>query len=132
MENRHKGVQSISPSNTPAAEENILPPLDPHSLASKPFASGIPQAPSLSLPKGRGSIHGMGEKSDVNLSNGTASTSFTVCISAARGSLLPEITLSVSLVQLWVRKRPIRPRLGLFPTDEELSKITIQEVDEKR
>ncbi|KAH8910495.1 SpvB-domain-containing protein [Coniochaeta sp. PMI_546] len=70
-----------------------LPSLDPHSMASQPFDSALPHPPSLSLPKGDGSIHGLGEKVDVNLTDGSGSASIPITLSKGRGKIVPDLSL---------------------------------------
>jgi hypothetical protein len=64
--------------------------------ATKPpsQSSPTPSIPSISLPKGGGSIGGMGEKFDVNPSTGTASVSFTIATSPSRADFSPNLSLS--------------------------------------
>ena len=61
--------------------------------------SGLPSAsrgsiPSISLPKGGGSIGGMGEKFDVSAADGTGSITIPVSTSPSRGGLEPSLSLS--------------------------------------
>jgi hypothetical protein len=58
--------------------------------------SFLPQAPSISLPKGGGALRGIGEKTEVNLGTGTAGASIPIQISSARASMQPVISLSYS------------------------------------
>jgi hypothetical protein len=67
------------------------------SSASRP--SGLPSAssgtiPSISLPKGGGSISGMGEKFEVSSANGTGSITMPISTSPSRGALDPALSLS--------------------------------------
>lgn len=60
--------------------------------------SGIPSAslgaiPSISLPKGGGSISSMGEKFDVSSANGTGSVTIPISASPSRGGLGPNLSL---------------------------------------
>ena len=52
------------------------------------------QSPTLSLPKGGGAIHGIGEKFSVNPANGTASFSVPLFTSAVRSGFYPQLSLS--------------------------------------
>ena len=56
----------------------------------------IPQAPSLSLPKGGGAIHGIGEKIDVAAATGASNISIPIRVSPGRSSFHPELTLQYS------------------------------------
>ena len=69
---------------------------DPKSMASHPFDSTIPRAPSLSLPSGGGAVQSMGEKVTVNLSNGTGSASIPIRTTSARGKMDPNLELTYS------------------------------------
>ncbi|KLU89105.1 hypothetical protein MAPG_08081 [Magnaporthiopsis poae ATCC 64411] len=62
-------------------------------MASQPFDSSLPRAPALSLPKGDGSIHGLGEKVNVSLTDGSGSASIPIAISSGRGKLVPDLSL---------------------------------------
>ena len=52
------------------------------------------QPPTLSLPKGGGAIHGIGEKFAVNPANGTASLSVPVFTTPCRSGFYPQLSLS--------------------------------------
>ena len=52
------------------------------------------QAPSISLPKGGGAIHGMGEKFAANPVTGTGSMSVPFATSPGRGGFGPKLSLS--------------------------------------
>jgi RHS repeat-associated protein len=84
----------------PSSGRNDVPSPQPSSASTahssrsdKPHDSSIPEAPTLSLPKGGGAIGSMGEKFDVNPSKGTGSTSFPVHVSPGRGGVQPQLTL---------------------------------------
>lgn len=62
--------------------------------AKQSLESGIPQRPTLSLPKGGGAIQGMEEKIEVNPNNGTASLSIPVKVSAGRSGMQPNLALT--------------------------------------
>ncbi|KAF1983001.1 SpvB-domain-containing protein [Aulographum hederae CBS 113979] len=66
---------------------------DQNTSTQAPSASALPAAPSLSLPKGGGSIHGIGEKFDVNSSTGTGSASIPIKVSPARG-VQPQLSVN--------------------------------------
>src|SRR5271169_2131765 len=55
-----------------------------------------PPNPPISLPKGGGAIHGLGEKFDVNLTAGTGLLTVPVPTSALRGDRQPTLSLSYS------------------------------------
>src|SRR5271165_603060 len=57
-------------------------------------AGGSVQPPSLSLPKGGGAIHGIGEKFSVNPANGTASFSVPIFTTPSRSKFYPQLSLS--------------------------------------
>ena len=57
-------------------------------------ASGQFSAPSLSLPKGGGAIHGIGEKFGVNAATGTGSLSVPLALSPGRSGFTPQLSLS--------------------------------------
>lgn len=62
---------------------------------SKPLLqSKIPTAPTLSLPKGGGAIRGIGEKFNVNPSNGTGSISIPIKVSPGRSGMQPNFSLT--------------------------------------
>lgn len=65
-------------------------PTRPKSL----LTSTIPNAPSLSLPKGGGAVQGMGEKFQVNPSNGTGSQSVPIRVSSGRSGIQPQLSLN--------------------------------------
>ena len=52
--------------------------------------------PSISLPKGGGSIGGMGEKFNVNPANGTGTSTIPIRISPSRGGFGPGLSLNYS------------------------------------
>ena len=56
--------------------------------------SNLVQAPSISLPKGGGSIHGMGEKFSANPVTGTGSMSIPIATSPGRAGFGPQLALS--------------------------------------
>lgn len=55
-----------------------------------------PQAPTIELPKGGGSISGIDEKFEVNAVNGTSSVSIPLPLSPGRGEFTPNLALSYS------------------------------------
>jgi RHS repeat-associated protein len=57
-------------------------------------AAGALQIPSLTLPKGGGAIHGIGEKFAVNPATGTGSLSVPVATSPGRSGFGPQLALS--------------------------------------
>src|SRR5438046_4660018 len=59
------------------------------SRSTSPFS-----APSISLPKGGGAIHGIGEKFAMNPVTGTASFSVPIFASPGRSGFGPKLTLS--------------------------------------
>jgi RHS repeat-associated protein len=62
--------------------------------ASKKDQSMLIQAPALSLPKGGGAIHGMGEKFSANPVTGTGSTTIPIATSPGRNGFGPRLSLS--------------------------------------
>lgn len=56
--------------------------------------SKIPTAPTISLPKGGGAIRSIGEKFEVNPSNGTASITIPMKVSVGRSGLQPNLSLN--------------------------------------
>ena len=62
--------------------------------ASKKDQSMLIQAPALSLPKGGGAIHGMGEKFSANPVTGTGSMSVPIATSPGRAGFGPQLSLS--------------------------------------
>src|SRR6185503_16794182 len=61
----------------------------------RPDAMGAsPSVPSISLPKGGGSIRGMGEKFAANPVTGTASLAIPIAASPGRSGFSPQLTLS--------------------------------------
>ncbi|RKK82854.1 hypothetical protein BFJ68_g16267 [Fusarium oxysporum] len=64
-------------------------------VTSKPLLeTRIPAAPSLSLPKGGGAIQGIGEKFNVNPSNGTGQLSIPIKVAPGRSGMQPNLSLS--------------------------------------
>ncbi|KAK4939447.1 hypothetical protein LTR10_020253 [Elasticomyces elasticus] len=62
---------------------------------SKPLLqSNIPTPPALSLPTGGGAIRGMGEKFNVNSSNGTGTFTIPIKVPSGRSSLQPNLSLA--------------------------------------
>jgi RHS repeat-associated protein len=61
--------------------------------ASDKDAAGTVQVPSISLPKGGGTIRGIGEKFSVNPANGTASFELPIFTSPGRSGLYPKLSL---------------------------------------
>jgi hypothetical protein len=61
---------------------------------STPSDKGLFAAPSISLPKGGGSIHGMGEKFAVNPITGTGSMSVPIATSPGRYGFGPQLSFS--------------------------------------
>ncbi len=51
-------------------------------------------APKIASPKGGGALHGLGEKFEVNPSNGTSSLRLPIRVSPGRGAISPELSLS--------------------------------------
>ncbi|KAH8654845.1 virulence plasmid 65kDa B protein-domain-containing protein, partial [Ilyonectria robusta] len=66
----------------------------PENKPKQLLESKIPQRPTLSLPKGGGAIQGMGEKIEVNPSNGTASLSIPIKVPAGRSGMQPNLALT--------------------------------------
>ena len=62
--------------------------------ASKKDQSMLIQAPALSLPKGGGAIHGMGEKFSANPVTGTGSMAVPIATSPGRAGFGPQLSLS--------------------------------------
>src|SRR6266487_1965761 len=84
-------TRNTAQSNRPSSGQNAAPSQESQAGA---FESSLPKLPSLSLPKGGGAIHGMGEKFMVNSSNGTGSTTVPITVSPARGGVQPVLTLT--------------------------------------
>jgi hypothetical protein len=64
--------------------------------ASNPATGATSPLPSISLPKGGGSIGGMGEKFNVNPADGTGSSAIPIRTSPSRGGLGPALSLNYS------------------------------------
>src|SRR5262249_55229814 len=67
-----------------------------HKLAEEPGSGGggIPFAPTLTLPKGGGAIHGIGEKFSANAATGTGSITVPIATSPGRMGFQPELLLN--------------------------------------
>lgn len=66
------------------------------SSAGPQSGSRMPTAPSVTLPKGGGAIHGMGEKFDVAPSTGASNASLPIHTSGSRDGLEPHLELRYS------------------------------------
>jgi RHS repeat-associated protein len=78
----NKGKQDDTPIATPSPNGVVLD-------------SRIPKAPSISLPKSGGAVHGMGEKFNVDPNTGLGSCAIPIPVSAARG-VEPALSLQYS------------------------------------
>jgi len=68
---------------------------EPQPNQENPDAGGFEiKAPAISLPKGGGAIHGMGEKFSANPVTGTGSLSVPIATSPGRGGFGPQLNLS--------------------------------------
>jgi RHS repeat-associated protein len=63
----------------------------PETANSQPFAVSAPQ---VSLPKGGGAIHGIGEKFSANPVTGTGSLSLPIAVSPGRSGFAPQLSIS--------------------------------------
>lgn len=78
------------------------PPTDPSESGSRATATGVADRadapasplPTVGVPKGGGSIRGMGEKFSVNAATGTGSFTVPLQVSPARGGFGPQLALS--------------------------------------
>src|SRR5439155_6115533 len=64
----------------------------PNTLSAR--SDGKPQAPAITLPKGGGAIHGIGEKFAANPVTGTGSISVPISTSPGRSGFGPQLSLS--------------------------------------
>ena len=73
----------------PAARQNGGPPPTPSAGAD----TAQFRPPAISLPKGGGAIHGMGEKFTTNLASGTGAMAIPIPVSSGRGGVGPALDL---------------------------------------
>jgi RHS repeat-associated protein len=85
-------LQTSSTSDDQTATSSFAPAFSENSLRDGSTAT-LPSIPSVSVPKGGGAIHGMGDKFSTSLATGTASLSVPLATSPGRGSLGADISL---------------------------------------
>ena len=98
--NPHLKPLQGNPLSAQAAKPSASLPTDPMQKSDDSRAprdpllpSTLPALPAMSMPRGGGSIRGMGEKFSVNPSSGTGTTSLPIQVSSARGSVQPTLSL---------------------------------------
>src|SRR5712691_6292017 len=80
------------PRNTPPANSQPTTSTNKDAQSDTGYASTA--APSISLPKGGGAIHGIGEKFAANPVTGTGSMVVPIALSPGRSGFGPQVTLS--------------------------------------